>query len=249
MNLDFASYITPTPKKKIMKARATTIVTALAATLASTQLASAAVITWGSATNISTGVGNSSDVSTNGTLVEAYSGRISGSPSGNNTVNGVLFTSTMNLLPMDSTVNNDFSTSTNGGDTAYDRILSSADFGGGTSTTIVIGDGDGNTNVTGPGLLEVGQLYEIQVWFVDQRTDNETRAMRYGSSSSDPLVTLQGQFVIGTFTADATTQTLYMETNGFAQNHLNAYQIRMIPEPSSALLGGLGLLALLRRRR
>jgi hypothetical protein len=73
--------------------------------------------------------------------------------------------------------------------------------------------------------------------------------MSYGSSASDSLLTLKGQFAIGTFTADATTQTLYMETINIAQSHINAYQIRLIPEPSSALLGGLGLLALLRRRR
>ena len=233
-----------------MKAYPVSIITAFAAALASTQLGSAAAITWGSATAITTGVGNSSDVSTNGTLVEAFSGRMTANPAGNNTVNGVPFITTTNLLPNDNTtVNIDFSTSTNSGDAAYDNILSFADFGGGTSTTIVIGDGDGNSTVTGTGLLEVGKLYEIQVWFVDERVGSETRAMSYGSSASDSLLTLKGQFAIGTFTADATTQTLYMETINIAQSHINAYQIRLIPEPSSALLGGLGLLALLRRRR
>jgi len=223
-----------------MKAHPTSIVTALAAALASTQLASAAVMTWGSATNISTGVGNSSDVSTNGTLVEAFSGRISGNPTGNNTVNGVLFTSTTNLLPLDSNDNTDLSTSTNGGDAAYDNILSTVDFGGGESTTITIGGGN----------LEVGELYEIQVWYVDQRA--VTRTMSFGSSATDPLRALSaaGQFAIGTFTADGTSQSLYMTTDGTSpQNHINAYQVRLIPEPSTALLGGLGLLALLRRRR
>ena len=188
----------------------------------------AAPIAWGPATAISNSVGNSSDVSTNGTLVEAFSGRVSGDPSTNQTVNGVLFTPTTNLLPNDNVSNLEFSASTNSGDLAYDRILSSADFGGGTSPTIVIGDGDGNSTVTGTGLLQVGEQYEIQVWFVDERVGSETRAMSFGSSASDPLVTLKGQFAIGTFTADASTQDLYMATNGFAQAHINAYQIRQI---------------------
>jgi hypothetical protein len=36
---------------------------------------------------------------------------------------------------------------------------------------------------------------------------------------------------------------------GTATQHINALQLTAIPEPSTALLGGLGLLALLRRRR
>jgi hypothetical protein len=91
----------------------------------------AAPITWGPATAISNSVGNSSDVSTNGTLMEAFSGRISGNPSTNQTVNGVLFTPTTNLHPNDNVSNLEFSASTNSGDLAYHRILSSADFGGG----------------------------------------------------------------------------------------------------------------------
>jgi hypothetical protein len=59
---------------------------------------------------------------------------------------------------------------------------------------------------------------------------------------------LSGQFVVGTFTADATSQELTMTRNtdfGVA----NALTVGVIPEPSAALLGGLGLLGLLHRRR
>jgi hypothetical protein len=61
-----------------------------------------------------------------------------------------------------------------------------------------------------------------------------------------------GQWIKGTFTADSTSQSLQLSgalsaTDGYPQ--INALQLRTIPEPSSALLGGLGLLALFRRRR
>lgn len=58
-----------------------------------------------------------------------------------------------------------------------------------------------------------------------------------------------GQFVTGTFTADATTQVVTLDsgTDGW---QVNALQVRSVPEPSSSvmLLGGLGLLTMLRRR-
>jgi len=69
-----------------------------------------------------------------------------------------------------------------------------------------------------------------------------------------------GQFATGSFIADAATQTLigraYTNLNTTPATTgnvtINAYQLRdlgVIPEPSTALLGGLGFLALLRRRR
>ena len=54
-----------------------------------------------------------------------------------------------------------------------------------------------------------------------------------------------GQFAIGTFTADATSEAITFGapdgSNGYAL--LNAFQLRQItvPEPSSALLCGLGI--------
>ena len=117
--------------------------------LGSTLCASAAPITWGPATNISTGVGNSSDVSTNGVLIEAYNG-VSNDQIGSTspvTVNGVNFLPTTSLLNGDSNNagSNDFSSNTNGGDAAYDALVSTVEFGGGTDTvTLTLGDGDGD---------------------------------------------------------------------------------------------------------
>ena len=219
-------------------------------------VANGATITWGTATAVSTGPGNSSDVSTNGTLVEAYSGTQTDNSQLSQTVNGVTFIASTTLLNGNSINQGDMSSATNGGDAAYDAILSTLDFGGGDSTTIVIGDGDGNTGTLSTGLLTVGLQYEIQVWFVDDRAGSnyDSRVMGYASSSSDTVVQLNDQFVIGTFTADATTQTLFLDTispsSGFGNTHITAYQIRQIPEPSvPALIAGLFGLTSLRRRR
>jgi hypothetical protein len=209
-----------------------------AALLAALSSAHAAPITWGTPLPVGTGAGNSSDVSTAGTLVEAYNAAITSYTGGNKTVNGVTFVVTTNLLPLNATSENDFSIATNGGDANYDAILSTADYGGGDSTTIVIGDGDGNSSVNGAGLLEIGKNYQIQVWFVDDRTTFNARTMGFASSSTAAKVNLNDQHVIGTFTADATTQTLFLDTvssaagDAFGNAHLTAYQIRKLAAPS-----------------
>ena len=65
-----------------------------------------------------------------------------------------------------------------------------------------------------------------------------------------------GQFAIGLFTADSSSQTLNLATNGFANAHVSGYQVRAVPSaqvpvPGTLLLFGLGLLGLgmLVRRR
>lgn len=211
----------------------------------------AAPITWGTPVAVNTGPGNSADVSTDGTLVEAYNAAITSYTGGNRTVNGVTFVVTNNLLPLNTTTTNDFSTATNGGDANYDAILSTADYGGGDSTTITIGDGDGNSTVNGAGLLQVGRQYQIQVWFVDDRTATNGRVMGFASSSTAAKANLNDQYVIGTFTADATTQTLFLDTvstiagDSFTNAHITAYQIRALasPVPPSVTIFGSGTTA------
>ncbi|MGJ8645113.1 MAG: sulfatase-like hydrolase/transferase [Luteolibacter sp.] len=198
----------------------------------------AAPITWGPATAISTGSGNSSDVSTNGSVVEAYNG-VGNDQIGTATnviVNGVTFTPTTSLLNEDpkNGGSNDFSSTTNGGDASYDTLLSTLEYGGGDGVvTLTIGDGDGNTATTGVGLLTIGEDYEIQVWFSDTRND---RVMTFGDGNGGGLgnvVYLNDQYAIGTFTADASTQTLTLDSGNtgsgspnFGQSHITAYQIR-----------------------
>ena len=98
------------------------------------------VITWGSATAVST----SNDVSITGTLVEAYnagSSTAGGTGSATTeTVNGVTFVGTALLLPEDPPKSTD-AYSGNTGDTAYNALLSSIDYGGGTDETLSLGAG------------------------------------------------------------------------------------------------------------
>ena len=85
-------------------------------------LAAGAPITWGVATDVST----SQDVSVAGFLVEAFNAGENGVA--DRTVNGVLFTGTGAILPMDTDIDV-FSGDT--GDAAYNTLLGNVDFGGG----------------------------------------------------------------------------------------------------------------------
>lgn len=106
--------------------------------------------------------------------------------------------------------------------------------------------------------LTFDQDYLVQFWVADYRnypgTDFErTLTLTGGSNESSALVymnsggDIHGSYVIGTFRADDVSQTIAINSNVSTQ--MNAVQLRAIPEPSAALLGGLGMLALLRRRR
>ncbi|BDS07184.1 hypothetical protein NT6N_22240 [Oceaniferula spumae] len=211
------------------------------ASLCSTQ---AAIITWGPATAISTSATNFTDVSTNGTPIEAFNAQSFDHTPVSPVVNGVTFVGTTALLDGDPKNGGaaDLSSATNIGDADYDSLLSQAEFGGGEFTTISVGNGN----------LESGRSYEIQIWFVDDRAAHTTRTMEYGDGLGSN-VSLNDQFVIGTFNADATSQDLFLNTlspdAGFGNTHITAYQIRLIPEPSTAALLGLGGLALILRRR
>jgi hypothetical protein len=87
-------------------------------------------------------------------------------------------------------------------------------------------------------------------------TSSSTSDMLAGNTSGNTVdvggsAGLLGQYAIGTFTADGSNQTLSMDSQGFGNSFLTAYQIRTVPEPGSLtlLFGGLlGLLAYRRRR-
>jgi hypothetical protein len=130
-----------------------------------------------------------------------------------------------------------------------------------------IGSGGGAGLVTYDlGALTTGQKYQIQVFFVDQRTGERDRVMQYGSfdgSNTGGTVDLEadpnnagsapwGQFVIGTFTVDADgAPDLTLDAQGFGEAHLTAIQLHAVgPESSSATLISIGGIKLdLRLRR
>lgn len=170
----------------------------------------AAVIRWGAARN----VGTSNDVVAADVLVQAYN--LGGATSASNvTVNGVLFTGTSTFLGSD--YNGDaFSGDT--GDAAYNALLSSFDFGGGSGEF---------TKSVGGGKLAIGSQYQIQVWYVDDRSGVSVMRFGDGNSNTVDLASNPGQYVIGTFTADGTSQPLTLDAQGGMGNaHITAYQIR-----------------------
>ncbi len=111
--------------------------------------------------------------------------------------------------------------------------------------------------------LFIGETYRIQLLMFDGLIDGtaNTRTVsvdgidqgRYtygvpGASWGD------GRIITGKFTADAASQDFDIEifdaaTSNSLGGQLNAIVVQQIPEPAAALLGGLGLLSLLRRRR
>ena len=121
------------------------------------------------------------------------------------------------------------------GDTDFDALISTASFSFGTPSGIVTG------TMTLEGLT-VGTAYQVQLFFNEQRhtglsTSPDLRVMIFGDGAGntttvaggDPAAGVQtdhyGQFVIGSFTADATTQELTMDsslTEGFGNVHYNA---------------------------
>lgn len=123
----------------------------------------------------------------------------------------------------------------------------------------------GTVNLTG---LTSGYTYRIQALVIDGRASDGIQTITGRTVLFDG--TNQGVFangifgvtwgdgllVTGTFVADASTQSFTIQTRNPANtlntggqlNALTLYQTA-IPEPSTALLGGLGLLALLLRRR
>lgn len=123
----------------------------------------------------------------------------------------------------------------------------------------------GTISLTG---LSVGYTYRIQALVIDGRPSDGFQTITgrtvwfdgvnqgvYANGVSG-VTWGDGILATGTFIADATTQSFTIQTRNPADtantggqlNALTLYQTA-IPEPSAALLGGIGVLALLRRRR
>ena len=176
----------------------------------------AAPISWGPPSNISgNNNANTHDVSTNGSLVEAFNFGATNAVTVT-TANGVTFSGRADFLD-----GNSAASTFNGGsgDTSYDTLLRNIDFGDG---------GNLVTRTIGNGLLTPGQPYELQVWFVDNRN---TRVMRFGDGESpENTVELSDQFSTGNFVADGPSQTLTLDALNFGNAHINAYQLRALPD-------------------
>lgn len=231
---------------------------ALAAALCALALPShAALINWGSATNIS----GSSDVSTAGTLLGAFN---VGGPS--TVVNGVTFqafalggiSNTVGNFTLASTavINSSPSGSALAPFTAlpagYQTLLGSSAANGRLLTLTLNG-------------LTVGRSYLFETW-VNESASATSQGFTFdvvisagNNVTLDPNPSLAegglGQYVLGTFTATATSQQVTYDDSEIG-GRLNAFQLRLaaapaVPEPGTALAGlaSLGLCLGARRRR
>ena len=164
---------------------------------------------------------SASDVSTDGILVEAVNACgdaiAAAGFTENPIVNGVQFMADPDLLDGNHSTS-DFCTSLPEGE--YDQLVSTLDYFG-SPTSIEVGHD----------LLEVGADYMIQIWYVDERPNYDSRTMQYADEDGgDPSGAVNDQYVIGTFTADGATLFIAITATGTDDPHINAYQIRKLSE-------------------
>jgi len=195
-----------------------------------------------------------SDISTAGTLVEAYNlGWATGV-----TANGVLFAPDPGGSAFMAATGTDYDTASLYGGGAIGsmsfsethRLLDTVEYGPGTDNSVARLDG-----------LTPGQEYLVQVLVVDDRSGNGnvTYSFGYATPSGDATetYTLTGvdctssspHVISGTFTADESSQDLHIRTSGAGNGMAAAYQLRAVPEPATMSLLVLGGLAVLKRRR
>jgi len=207
----------------------------------------AANITWSTPTAI--GAFNPPNgetiVDTSGTLVTATN--YTTSTQSNKTVNGVTFMSTSTVASGWNATTFDFSIYQDGGitNTDFADLLDSFMFGDtqGAAETLTL-----------TGLTE-NNMYLVQLFISDDRSGSagRTQTVTGGTNTTASITQSSSVSLIGTFTADATTQSIVFTPGGSHTPILNAQQLRdvtVIPAPA-ALPAGLGLLAItaLRRRR
>lgn len=111
--------------------------------------------------------------------------------------------------------------------------------------------------------LQFNTQYSGLVWVFDNEQGNNGKSFNLTTAGSsgggttsitntqNTLAFAQtGPFDLVDFTSTETgTATIAMHSVAGGVSFVNGFQLTAIPEPSAALLGGLGLLALLRRRR
>lgn len=115
----------------------------------------------------------------------------------------------------------------------------------------VIGD-DNNAATIDLSTLTVGKTYTVQFFSntPDTNINGTTRITSGGVQSSafgSPHAGGATKYIVATFTADATSQSFAI--TGTEPTFSALVVGTAVPEPAAALLGGLGMLGLLRRRR
>jgi hypothetical protein len=170
-------------------------------------------------------------------------------------LNGVTFS---NTIPPAFTVSSGLTSAT-----VVDAALTESRYPAGSALREIMGDLIATAQTTGTGIftangLTVGETYRIE-FLAHQDINSSTLRNMQIHFGSDATGTGTGFFSVGQttgqiatfdFTADAITQDFFFRSSGVtnARAVLNGV-VLSVPEPSAALLGGLGLLVLLRRRR
>ncbi len=220
------------------KTRINKYTVALATSTAMMASASAATITWGEFDLAAA----ASEISTKGTSIEAWNlvNTDAREATDTTTINGVVFTAN-NLFDSGYFTNDTFGVST--GDANLDLLYLQASYSY-DYNSVTLED------------LTIGNEYELQIFYGDNRPGLNLM-MNVGDGSTIQATSSgtieNGAWIIGTFTADATTQNFHSSFGNFNNtSYLSGYQLREIlsvPEPSSTALIGLGGLALILRRR
>jgi hypothetical protein len=225
---------------------------ALAAAVAACVVPAAA---FGAAINFTTSnpVSGPSDVQNNGTVVQAYDFDNAGSQ----VVNGVTFSTFPGSSGDTTNISNNFTgaagSNAQGFTGSYLTILNDAQYV----------DGNTNNTVVLKGLTS-GTTYQVEIISYDGRnygssansrlnivsgdTGGVAGTLAYGGGGTSP--NNAGTYLIGTFLANATSQTITFNTdnNGGSDSQINALVVESVPEPASLGLLALSGLTMLRRR-
>lgn len=227
----------------VVKNKSTVVACAIAMGMMSIS-AMSAPITWSivDVTGLN-GVGDAA-VSTNGTTIEAanFAGS-NGAP--NVVVNGITFVgidflnngAPTNLLGLgyDNSQNGNGETSGGNIDTLLDTI------GFKSQQNVTTGQLSG---------LTIGSQYEVQFFLSHTNTAIRTQEIDDGEGNSIVMKNADpSQAVTGVFTANATTQFVRFDNLSSGSQLLSGYQLRLVPEPGSLALLGLGGLLIVRQRR
>ena len=237
---------------------------AAVAAMAVASVAQAATISWGTPTQIA----GASDISTNGTLVQALN--FVGTTA--QTVNGVTFDpATVGLAPVPQSWGDVDLSSKPGTHTAFLSQLGSTATTGDTSYNDLLESAMFESSDHGGDTLTVNNLaagvdYEIQFWSNDSRAaitalvgrqtvlEDVTSGNAVNVDQNAGLGTL-GYYVLGTVTGDGTPLQIHLDDDSSLDPPevnswlLNAMQIREVPEPTTLALGLVSMMGLLATRR